>query len=644
MENAWAADPFFAVDFPVFFDNFEADEQESGSKTSTTMAQTALPQSQATFDRFRAEAHLLPQPQTAASLSYAPSFDRRIPKRARIDTGNDSGMVERCYSQTGSQSTCCSSCSDGEPCTRPECEEDAISCTECACGIPKCSCPEHEEISSNRTLVDHPTMPVESRLREWNDSVQAAWNPQVASSAQIDNHSDGVYNSLEYNNVDLTSSASLPTPYSTQTALSTPSTAYDPHSSLYDSNYGLDPHWSNDAGSAFTCMWSGCDEIFNNNDNWLLHCFQTHVAPQMGIACPVQQETCPQNINPDPVNHLRLSHGYDFTDQSQGFLCPAPNCAPNERITNPTMLQTHLGYAHSMPTQGALRCEVQRCNNTFTDLSEFSSHLTHQHVPPPRNGDIDLSSQTGNAPERLTSERLAPEHLVPTTSSKSQEPLNDEDEHCCKWIGPNKACRQTFKTAGDLQEHIVKEHLQPLDKTSGYRCCWGGCTRAAKRGDLQSGFSQRGKLERHMSTHTNYKCCECPVCKKKFSAEQALLQHMNLHSNAKPWKCKHCDKSFPQQSACTIHERTHTKEKPLKCEICGKAFSESSNLSKHRKTHGERGAHVCTFPGCDKAFHRLDQLKRHKCVHARARVAGKEASASVSLGSGTETAGPDSDE
>lgn len=150
-------------------------------------------------------------------------------------------------------------------------------------------------------------------------------------------------------------------------------------------------------------------------------------------------------------------------------------------------------------------------------------------------------------------------------------------------------------------------------------------------------------LLRLQTTPTNYlivKCCTCTVCGKTFSAEQALVQHMNLHSNIKPWACKHCGKRFPQQSACSksfkyrkssssntnlftaIHERTHTKEKPLKCEICGKAFSESSNLSKHRKTHGEKGAHACTFPGCLKSFHRLDQLKRHATMHTRAGGAG----------------------
>lgn len=115
-----------------------------------------------------------------------------------------------------------------------------------------------------------------------------------------------------------------------------------------------------------------------------------------------------------------------------------------------------------------------------------------------------------------------------------------------------------------------------------------------------------------------------------------MKQHRLLHTGAKPWKCQYCDRSFPQQSACSkfsiqieqqirktdgklaIHERTHTGNKPLSCNICGKKFSESSNLAKHRKIHGEKGMHSCSYPGCTKSFHRLDQLKRHRLVHTRA--------------------------
>lgn len=64
-----------------------------------------------------------------------------------------------------------------------------------------------------------------------------------------------------------------------------------------------------------------------------------------------------------------------------------------------------------------------------------------------------------------------------------------------------------------------------------------------------------------------------------------------------------------------MHRRIHTGDKPLKCPICGKAFSESSNLSKHKRIHETKGRFSCAEPGCDKTFHRLDQLRRHQKSH-----------------------------
>ena len=65
-----------------------------------------------------------------------------------------------------------------------------------------------------------------------------------------------------------------------------------------------------------------------------------------------------------------------------------------------------------------------------------------------------------------------------------------------------------------------------------------------------------------------------------------------------------------------MHKRVHTGERPLKCDICGRTFSESSNLSKHKRTHEVKGRFTCPHPGCNRDFHRQDQLRRHMKLHA----------------------------
>src|SRR4051812_49204121 len=70
-------------------------------------------------------------------------------------------------------------------------------------------------------------------------------------------------------------------------------------------------------------------------------------------------------------------------------------------------------------------------------------------------------------------------------------------------------------------------------------------------------------------------------------------------------------------SCPAMHQRVHTGAKPLKCPVCGKFFSESSNLSKHKRTHEVKGRFSCTVPGCERNFHRQDQLRRHAKTHQR---------------------------
>ncbi|KAK4227221.1 zinc-responsive transcriptional regulator ZAP1 [Podospora fimiseda] len=203
------------------------------------------------------------------------------------------------------------------------------------------------------------------------------------------------------------------------------------------------------------------------------------------------------------------------------------------------------------------------------------------------------------------------------TSSGDNNSVNiaSSEEHRCMWReeGSREICGLVFSDAEALFRHASNSHIKHAQKgAQGFRCGWDDCPRSEPG---QTGFPQRSKIERHMQTHIGHKPHICEICNKGFSAKQALTQHMFIHSNEKPLVCHICHKAFRYPSALTMHQRVHTGAKPLRCPICNKGFSESSNLSKHKRTHEVKGRFNCPVLGCDRNFHRQDQLRRHMKTH-----------------------------
>lgn len=494
--------------------------------------------------------------------------------------------------------------------------------------------------SYHSTSVSSPTLTLLSNNSPTVFSAQAEQSNSDGSFSPLNSHNDSC--DFSYNHVE----ACL-----TQANSAIPHNLCS-HSWDSPSRFPL----SGEHSFTFQCPWLNCSRVIENGEQWNSHFYQEHIDPQMIYSCPLQTDICSATMATDPLAHLQTYHGFNFTPNQNGYRCPSEACQNNTESFSPLSFHDHLCHNHASPGSGQLQCRLWACGNWFDDPDKLLTHAMQNHTIPV----WGKSMKEHSSPDELCSPvyqsnsnlEVNLESVNDQTTTKDlggngeqeekdgvdvgplicqQEQANSNQTKCspmktsfsttryalhhCQWKDlSGNICRMRFPTENDLQNHVKDSHLEPLDVKTGYYCRWDKCTREVKLGS-KGGFSQRGKLERHMATHTNFKCSSCDICGASFSAPQAMRQHRRLHTGERPWKCQHCDKTFTQQSACTVHERTHTNEKPLECPICFKRFSESSNLTKHRKTHGERGAHVCTVAKCGKSFHRYDQLKRHLLTH-----------------------------
>lgn len=305
--------------------------------------------------------------------------------------------------------------------------------------------------------------------------------------------------------------------------------------------------------------------------------------------------------NPAVQHSLGLGHS---------FATPTP--------ADPSM---HMQQQHSYPEQLSLTAPF-RFGNATTATTRPQTPIV---VPV-------LEKSEANMGDNLF--KVEPAQAKASISSASAEAADAKTDgrHECLWCDHSggASCSQVFGSAGDLHKHVLDAHTHQLKRGPDgmFSCGWQGCTR--REGEEKSGFLQKSKVDRHMQVHTGNKPFTCDICNQSFSANQALIQHKLIHEDSKPLKCNICGKTFRQHSALTMHIRTHTKVRPLKCPYCSKEFSESSNLSKHKRIHTGDGQYLCKHPGCGRAFHRRDQLRRHSAQHCKT-PSGRTEKSSLSL-------------
>ena len=69
-------------------------------------------------------------------------------------------------------------------------------------------------------------------------------------------------------------------------------------------------------------------------------------------------------------------------------------------------------------------------------------------------------------------------------------------------------------------------------------------------------------LRAHNLTHqrTNAAKFQCNQCGRGFTTKGTLNRHLTSHSDSRPFLCPYCHKPFKTYSVCKKHVRTHTNE------------------------------------------------------------------------------------
>lgn len=124
--------------------------------------------------------------------------------------------------------------------------------------------------------------------------------------------------------------------------------------------------------------------------------------------------------------------------------------------------------------------------------------------------------------------------------------------------------------------------------------------------------SQGSFLDAQGPIHTRGKAGECPLCRKVFNNYFSLRWHRMIHTGEKPYKCSlwetatrvHTGETRFEHHVCgklskvpTWHMRKHSGEKPCKCRLCEKSFHQISYLRKHKTIHPKEKHYECCQRG-----------------------------------------------
>lgn len=104
-----------------------------------------------------------------------------------------------------------------------------------------------------------------------------------------------------------------------------------------------------------------------------------------------------------------------------------------------------------------------------------------------------------------------------------------------------------------------------------------------------------GPAKKRTKTERTYKCTRCNYTS---THESNYKRHLRTHSNARCFQCALCKRKFKTAAILKTHAAIHL-DLTFPCATCGKVFKSKRGRDNHAETHSDT-LHACTL--CDKTF------------------------------------------